>query len=114
MLDFQVAFDKLAQFETADEIAEFLGGQNIKAVPQSGDRCAISAFMTGSTGMRVFTGGRSIFIDPPRNFDGGVRLTDADDYRDLTIAMQDFVHKYDDNQYPELVLSWEEENAGTY
>lgn len=49
MIDFQVAFDKLAQFQTADEIADFLNVEEIKAIPGDANSCAISAWMKRTT-----------------------------------------------------------------
>lgn len=95
MIDFVVARDKLAGFETADEIAQFLLDQGVKGTLGSATNCAISMWMKEVTG------------------DPSIRTTQACIACSLglqnivietnTDAMADFVSKFDEAQYPALL-----------
>lgn len=95
MIDFQVAYDKLAQFEFADDIAEYMKDCNIKAVREEPAECAVSEWMYQQTGFFVRTGVTGMLV-----LDDQERLV----FRTrLTPALITFVSDFDDNKYPELV-----------
>lgn len=103
MIAFRVAADKIAQFESADEIAAYLGEHGVRAVPECGTDCAIARYMQGITGVRnVFVGTHAIFLNPPIDT-GLVDLDAAEDLYEHTPAMRAFVNRYDMGAYPELV-----------
>lgn len=94
-----VAHDKLAQFETADEIAQFFIGEGIRAEKCNALGCVISKWlheMTGDTS--IITNSRSI----------GRYLTSGDGFEFLSVvafhtpAMAEFVTRFDRGNYAEL------------
>lgn len=93
MIDFTVAFDKSAQFETADEMAEYLKDCGIKARTMVTGLCAISVWMTQQTGFHNITGLEYTTSHGVR----GVHTIN------LTDAMKKFVRKFDQLGYPELL-----------
>lgn len=101
MIDFTVAYDKLAQFETANEIAEYLKDCGIKANKREPNSCAISMWMNQQTGLLIRTG--TFWTRVTADERGNVTL--AKEY--LTDAMTDFVIKFDKGKYPELVNGFE-------
>lgn len=104
MIDFHVAADKLAGFQTADEIAEYLQHEGIKAYQQAGDSCAISVYMNNLTGQKVFTGGQTMFLNPPSMRDGCIDLSESEDHHPLSSPMKQFITNFDSGLYPDLVL----------
>lgn len=104
MIDFRVAADKIAQFQTAEEIAGYLGEQGVRAIPECGTDCAIARYMQDATGVKnVFVGTAQIFLNPPMDTECVVDIDAAEDTYDHTPAMRDFVTRYDMGAYPELV-----------
>lgn len=91
MIDPIVAYDKLAQFETEDEIAEFLYEVGIKGRRALANSCAISEYMAQMTGRKFSTCNTIETIEEP-----------IKTFR-LTSAIDDFITSFDDNKYPELV-----------
>lgn len=97
MIDFQVAFDKLAQFETADELADFLLNEGIKAVPADANSCAISAWMKRTTeGEKIYTNTYSISEYSDSQEDAIHRAS-------TTQPMIDFIVDFDMCRYPALI-----------
>lgn len=98
MADFEVVLDKLHQFETADDIADYFRNYGIQAKRGSAMHCAISQFInieTGNVDGTVFTSPMEISlyssdIEPP------IRSTN-------TAAMMQFIVNYDRGFYPDLV-----------
>lgn len=98
MADFDVVVDKLKNFETADDMAEFFRGYGIVAEPRNARSCAISKFVTEETGLTGVTTSMSsvtVYADEEE--------TRADKYSQHTYAMAEFVDKYDKGYYPDLV-----------
>lgn len=109
----QEAFDRLKAFESANDICDFLRGQNIKGKTKDATSCAISEYMKAQ-------GGANSTATGP---DGGVyRSFDAfndDDFNEhaelnwdefsiypnwtLTSPLGEFITKFDKGHYPELV-----------
>lgn len=54
MLDPQVAYDKLAQFETYEDIVSFLQHQDIQGYKLDSNTCPIAIYMRRTTGLRSF------------------------------------------------------------
>lgn len=98
MIDFQVAFDKLAQFETADELAEFFQYEGIKAVQGDSNNCAISVWMKRTIeNDHVFTNKFAI-TEYPENINDG-----ASNKARTTQPMFDFIMYFDHGLYQELI-----------
>lgn len=53
MIEPQVAFDKLAQFETSQDLANFLHAEGIKGYRKDANICPIATFMELQTGKMV-------------------------------------------------------------
>lgn len=99
MIDFHVARDKLLQFETADEIAEFLFEQGVKGTRALSTSCAIANWMTETTGIGVAVNQ----IEMWESYNGAVV-----NYGGLVLhrhsdAISSFVIKFDEGHYPELI-----------
>lgn len=96
MIDLQVAYDKLAQFETASELANYLKEDGVLATPQSARHCAISVYMKNHTGEQVSTGFGGI---RKINNEEGVIIWSLP----LTDAMSIFITQFDNADYPDLI-----------
>ena len=99
MINPQTAFEKLAQFDTADEIAQYLQHLGIKGHRTSSTHCPISQFMSERTGLVVSTG------SAVRTF-ANVEYWKALEHNfkaPVTDAMCDFIARFDRGRYPELI-----------
>ena len=102
MIDFVVAYDKLANLQEAEEIANLFRGYNVKAIPGESHACAISVWMKDQTNLDIVTNREIVRA-----------VTFEDDYicyktvsgmsRALTYAMRQFIWKFDQGLYPELI-----------
>lgn len=106
MIDFQVAFDKLASLESADEIADFFRYEGIKAVPANSRACAITVWMEKQTGLNIAT--NSVVTRPVDVVLGNDGCPDYKEilgapYQHLTPTMAEFVFRFDCDHYPDLV-----------
>lgn len=98
MIDFQVAFDRLAQFETSGEIAEFFLSEEIKAIPLDSNNCAVSVWMRRTIQKeRVFTNRYSI-TEYSENMNDG-----ASNRANTTQPIFDFIVNFDEGLYPDLI-----------
>lgn len=97
MIDPQVAFDKLAQFQTADELADYLQSCNIKAFPGRIDGCALAAWFqeTVESDPWSTTVTTEMVFMPTQ--DGGTQCFE------LTPMLKEFIARFDTEQYPELI-----------
>src|ERR1700745_2209626 len=104
-VDFNVAFEKLAQFESAEDLADFFISYQVKAVPSYSDKCAITVWMEGQTGHSIRTNMNSVraVTDKP----GSPLETVPGTFNSLTEAMADFVKEFDSGKYPDLIDHWE-------
>lgn len=90
--------DKLAAFETAGEIKDFLVAENVKATAtrvsdSPSTTCAIAAYLGRESGQRAsVTTGRCVALAACSYLDLG----------DNTPAMRDFIRHFDGGRYPEL------------
>lgn len=104
MLDLDVLYDKLEQFETAEEIAAFLIDQQVQAVPRNGKQCAFAAWVQQVTEMElmihVSSKKTAIYRDTP-----GCARTNEDIIwqREHTTAMERFIYQFDEGVYPKLI-----------
>jgi hypothetical protein len=102
MLDYHVAYKTLAQFDTADEIADFFRSEGIQAARAMADSCAISKWMTDTTGMEISTNLTSVRA-VRLNQEMADFITIEGTYQCHTEAMRVFVEKFDGGQYPDLI-----------
>jgi hypothetical protein len=100
MIDFQVAFDKLAQFETADELADFFKYEGVKACVQDPSNCAVAQWMNMQTGEEVRVSPLYIFTSKRP---WGSRNETAVINTPNTPAMTNFILNFDTASYPELL-----------
>jgi len=115
MIDLDVAFDKLAGFETADDIACFLRGYGVKAIPKQGNLCAFAVWMTDITEVQdVVVSGAEILAQRQERTLEDIKkmgeITWAEHTRaqyqwrrEHTPAMKQFVMRFDRMAYPDLV-----------
>lgn len=109
MLDLDVVYDKLEQFETADEIARFLQDQEIKAAPKLAATCAIAVWVKKATEtelvIHVATSKTVIYHSNAKKMrTEGKSIEDTIIWqRDHTEAMQDFISRFDAGDYPNLL-----------
>lgn len=96
MIDFTVAYDKLAQFETADDIAEYMESCGIKATRGQMRSCAVSQWMKEQTGTIIRTGVSSI-----TTYD--VNDSYVDSFM-VNSVVADFIRNFDYGDYPQLVV----------
>jgi hypothetical protein len=100
MIDFTVAYDKLSSLETADEIAQFLVSQGVKARRSDPSSCAVSEWMKGQTGLSIrtnFGSIRAVKEDIDR-----IPFTIEGTEHSHNLALSDFIFKFDRGDYPEL------------
>lgn len=88
----EVAMDKLYGFETADEVAEFLQDQGIKAQRASATSCAISKWVSEVTGEFVTTGPTSMSVGNLCEYQAFYH----------TKAVSEFIVLFDNGFFPEL------------
>lgn len=91
MIDFHVAFDKLASMESADEIAGYFRYEGIKGIPKQHDSCAIAVWMSQQTGGKISVSDIVRELKVPSN----QAIT--------TKPMLAFIRKFDSLDYPELI-----------
>lgn len=89
----EVAFEKLAQFTTGEEIAEFFLHEGIKGTRTSVLSCPIATWMTQLTGLRS-----KVSIDV-RFYEGN----EESDYFKSTQAMIEFIELFDHGDFPSLI-----------
>jgi hypothetical protein len=99
MVDPQVAFDKLAGFQTAYELADFFKAENIKGEKASHNKCPIATWMKKTTG--VYSSAADQIVVQNGNFDPYDFIPDFN--VKVTEMMKDFMHKFDRGEFPELV-----------
>lgn len=94
MIDFQVAYDKLSNFESAQEIREYFNSLGLKGFTCQAMQCPIATFLADQTGEKVVV--EPMFI--ARAVDG----TWVNSFEN-TAAMTEFIHQFDDWCFPELI-----------
>lgn len=114
-LDLDVAFDKLAGFETADDIASFLKGYGIRAIPKNRNHCAVSEWMRDITGVEdVQASGMEVMAHEHMRTETELQQMPAITYNEFsraafgwkrqhTNAMKEFIQRFDNGAYPDLI-----------
>lgn len=104
MIDFDVAFDKLAGLETADEIADLFRQYGIKARRHKSRACAITRWMEDITGLDIATTEASVAIVrvPIGSTKESLDYSPVES-RPTTDAMAMFIENFDMGDYPDLV-----------
>lgn len=100
MADFSVVMDKLQSFETAEDIAEFLKGYGIKARPGKSRYCAISEFVAIETNSPIVLTSTGMVSTYTNKLDGPAEL---DRRAECTNVMSEFIVKFDQGLYPDLI-----------
>lgn len=95
MIDFQVTYDKLSNFESAQEIREYFNSLGIKGFTCNGSRCPIATFITQETGEQVTV--------EPHHIARANKCGNWAVAAENTPAMVDFIDQFDDWCYPELI-----------
>lgn len=107
MIDPVVAWDKLKNFETAQEIREYFQSEGVKAVKGDHKSCAIAQWLIDTTGNPSVSVSSSVQIGistVTRTLGDDIQFVrnQADhDFRH-TPATLDFIEEFDNGGYPEL------------
>lgn len=88
--------NKVAAFETAQEIREFLAGEGVKADLEGSTSCALAVYLSRESGCNV-----SVGLETMSTFND--TFTDFLKVGTHTDAMSCFVCNFDRGLYPELV-----------
>lgn len=94
-IDPEVVFDKLAQFQTADEIANYLRNEGIQGGRNLAFRCPIANYM------RTHTGRKHGVTQDDVDMDTG----DLYYKRENTPAIKEFIVRFDQGLYEDLIDS---------
>jgi hypothetical protein len=110
---------KLAGFQTADQIRDFLVGENVQAVVKSSTTCAIAEYVYQQTDIEVMVDYDGVwFHHPDMKLGDGTGKTSMRHYAsrvdepvsrvvtvasDMTDTMIKFIQLFDSGDYPELV-----------
>lgn len=95
MVDFDVAYEKLCQFESSDELADFLTQEGVKGKQDLADACALAVWMQTQTGENILVSTVEMY-----------KMDENDDYscrRRHNDTLASFVQNFDFGKYPELV-----------
>jgi hypothetical protein len=95
MADIDVVMDKLHNFESADDLAEYFEDYGIIARPRHTRSCAIAQFVSIETGRPIVVAGHALRIED----ENGALI----EYIRHTEAMAQFVQNYDYGRYPNLI-----------
>lgn len=105
MVDFSVAYDKLANFETAQEIREYFQDRGLKGITCKSMQCPIAVFFQEETGKE------DVLVDPTYILRLGNHLGGYGPSKfDVTTAMAEFIILFDDFNYPELISDLDPEH----
>lgn len=102
MVDINVVYDKLCNFESANDLASYFKELGIKGVEQDAMACPITNYVMMETNLNyVITNTEYLTVSSrsPSIYDN----TDVVFQGRHTAAMADFVHEFDQGKYPELV-----------
>lgn len=94
------ALDKLATLGSAQQVADFLVEQQIKALPGSPDRCAVAVYLMRECDVDdawVWPGGVMKSAGVVTHMNLGTELMEA-----LPIVVTTFARRFDAGEYPEL------------
>jgi hypothetical protein len=103
MIDPQVAWDKLSNFETSEELKDYFKSVGIKGVVGHAQLCPIATWLKQTTGWDMVTVAGSIkFFGKMYETKQGHVQNDMLKFNH-TKATEEFVHNFDHVYYPELV-----------
>lgn len=116
MIDPGVAWDKLSNFETAQEIREYFQSENITGLKAQPNACPIAQWFINTTGQEVSVANNikigakeEIYIDYLGREQYGEAYEWEFKHSDATL---DFIEQFDGGKYPELLsnqkLIWED------
>lgn len=101
MLDPDVVFDKLAGFQTANELADYLKSENCQGYMQIETLCPIARYFYQHTSMPLVNVGEFVSIS---------QYDQVDEWqKECTETMKEFIQEFDNYTYPALVLCTEDE-----
>lgn len=103
MIDFSVAYEKLASLDCADEIASFLQSQGVEALRGEPQKCAIAQWISDTTGIS------EVYVDYISIDHWEEEGRDFQSLGQVTPAMLNFITAFDEGKYPDLVLDWVQE-----
>lgn len=97
MIDAGVVFDKLNNFDTADELADYFQAEGIQALPGEPEQCAIAQFVANQTGRYVYVDGASIAV-----YHENMRYIVDREFA-CNAQMRDFITRFDAFEYRDIV-----------
>ena len=104
MIDPQVAWDKLSNFQSAEELRHFFVGEGIKGVIGHAQMCPIANWLKQTTGWDIVTVAGAIkFFGALKEATPGTVVSDDIIRFDHTYATETFLENFDHVYYPELV-----------
>lgn len=106
MIDFGVAFDKLAQFETANDLADYFASEGVQGYKGAEESCPIANWMREQTGCLVSVTGDGISRyneDEEEFIESHYEVWLNENFRNPTDAMLNFIIEFDGGDFPQLV-----------
>src|ERR1051326_7819139 len=97
-IDPVVAWDKLSNFETAEEIRQYFMSECIKGLVRRANLCAIAEWLKVTTGNNYVCVASSIDIGLKENEES----MEPEYVFSHTPATTDFIERFDNGDYPEL------------
>lgn len=115
MIDPVVAWDKLSNLETAEEIREYFHSEGIKAITSSSYSCAIAEWMRQTTGIEKIRVAGVVEVGEkkmrrPLLSDGYYTCFEPAIVFNHTRATLDFMKMFDQGKCPELELTFLEDD----
>ncbi len=112
-VDFQVAFEKLMNFETSEDIRGFFQDMGITGVTKSSTFCPIANWFKETTDVgHIMVGG--LLYTPGHGLNDNGQISEADkSYFYLSQASLHFMANFDNGDYPELI-DWEKDVTAIY
>lgn len=95
MIEPVVAFEKISQFQTADELANFLIGEGVQGRIEAANSCVIAVYLKKTTGYTTYVDA----LDVGFYLDSGLV-----EQIDCTEVMGEFIKRFDDGEYPSLIV----------
>ena len=103
MIDPQVAWDKLLNFDTAQELREYFQFEGVKGFRISVTECPIANWMTATTGLFTTVSG-SIRVWVDANDSRNPMKSPVAEFSHTNVT-KNFVKSFDQKKYPELSLT---------
>lgn len=93
--------EKLAGFETAEQIRSFMVNEEVKAIRRRSDSCAVAEYVRRESGQKVSVRGGAVHT--PCRLLSVTTHEDGEEIKRNTPAMREFILNFDNGDYPELV-----------